>query len=369
MNSSPVENNCYWPDRKDSARDPLPRLLMVFSFLAHTSGSHSVAEDLANKLRGESGGIIQVSPYRSGLLRSLHMAATTLWRRRDYDVAIVGLYSGRAFWWGEAVASLLKWLGRPFVISMHGGALPEFAARNPVRVKNTLRKASAITAPSHYLLEKMRPYCDEILLLPNPIEIQRYEFLPRTNPQPKLIWLRAFHEIYNPEMAIQVANQLKAEFSALHLTMIGPDKGDGSWQQTSKAAQTAGLHDQLLMPGGVANTEVPRWLNRGDIFLNTTNVDNAPVSVIEAMACGLCIVSTNVGGLPYLLEDGQDALLVPPNDPDAMADAVRRLLTEPGLSERLSINARRKAESFDWSAVLPQWKTLLRRLARQNGNL
>jgi glycosyltransferase involved in cell wall biosynthesis len=346
-----------------SVRAPLPRLLMVFSFLSHTSGSHSVAEDLSNKLRDQTGGIIQVSPYRSGLLRSLHMVATTLWRRRAYDLAIVGLYSGRAFLWGEAVASLLKLLGRPFVISMHGGSLPEFAAQNPKRVKNTLRRASAVTAPSHYLLEKMRPYCDDMLLLPNPIEIERYEFRPRTNPQPKLIWLRAFHEIYNPEMAVQVANRLKMEFPDLRLTMVGPDKSDGSWQRTAEAAQKSAVQHRLLMPGGVANSEVPRWLNRGDIFLNTTNVDNAPVSVIEAMACGLCIVSTNVGGLPYLLEDGLDALLVPPNDPDAMAAAVRRLLTEPELAERLSRNARRKAESFDWSAVLPQWKSLLRRLA------
>lgn len=351
-------------DRGQNVRDPLPRLLMISSFLSHKSGSHSVAEDLANKLRDETGGMICVSPYRSGLLRSLHMAAITLWRRRDYDLAIVGLYSGRAFLWGEAVASLLKMLGRPFVISMHGGALPEFAARNPERIKNTLRKASAVTAPSHYLLEKMRPYCDEMLLLPNPIEIERYEFLPRTLPQPKLIWLRAFHEIYHPEMAIQVVARLKAEFPTLYLTMVGPDKGDGSWQRTVEAAQNSGVQDRLLMPGGVANGDVPQWMNRGDILLNTTNVDNAPVSVIEAMACGLCIVSTNVGGLPYLLEDGQDALLVPPNDPDAMAAAVNRLLTEPVLAERLSRNARRKAESFDWSAVLPQWKTLLRRVVQ-----
>ncbi|HMV83896.1 MAG TPA: glycosyltransferase [Blastocatellia bacterium] len=344
-------------------RDSLPRLLMVFSFLSHTSGSHSVAEDLANKLRDETERIIQVSPFRSGLLRSLHMAATTLWRRRDYDVAIIGLYSGRAFLWGETVAALLHWLGRPFVISMHGGALPEFAAQNPERVKNTLRKATAVTAPSHYLLERMRPYCDEILLLPNPIDLHRYEFLPRRAPQPRLIWLRAFHEIYNPKLAVEVLNLLKAEFPALHLTMVGPDKGDGSRQQTVEAAQSLGMQDRLTMPGGVANSEVPQWLNRGDIFLNTTNVDNTPVSVIEAMAGGLCIVSTNAGGLPYLLEDGEDALLVPPNDPGAMAAAVRRLLTEAGLAERLSRNARRKAESFDWSAVLPQWRTLLRRVA------
>jgi glycosyltransferase involved in cell wall biosynthesis len=100
-------------------------------------------------------------------------------------------------------------------------------------------------------------------------------------------------------------------------------------------------------------------MNKGDIFLNTTHVDNTPVSVLEAMACGLCVVSTNVGGIPYLLEDEYDDLLVTSDDPVAMTTAVRRLLIEPGLAPRLSRNARQKAEQFDWSNILPQWEALL----------
>lgn len=77
------------------------------------------------------------------------------------------------------------------------------------------------------------------------------------------------------------------------------------------------------------------------------------------MASGLCVVSTDVGGIPYLLENEHDALLVPPNDPEAMAAAVKRILTEPQLAERLSRNARRKAEQFDWSVILTKWEALL----------
>jgi Glycosyltransferase len=93
--------------------------------------------------------------------------------------------------------------------------------------------------------------------------------------------------------------------------------------------------------------------------LNTSRVDNTPVSVLEAMACGLCVVSTNVGGISYLLEDGHDALLVPSNDPSAMAAAVHRILVEPSLAKHLSYNARKKSEQFDWSNILPQWEALL----------
>ena len=141
--------------------------------------------------------------------------------------------------------------------------------------------------------------------------------------------------------------------------MIGPEKGDGSFQHAQQSAIRLGVPGLITLRHGVPKADVPNWLNTADIFLNTTNIDNTPVTVIEAMACGLCIVSTKVGGIPYLLEDGHDALLVSPNDPAAMAAAIRRILTEPGLAQNLSKNARQKAEQFDWSTVLPQWEALL----------
>jgi glycosyltransferase involved in cell wall biosynthesis len=85
------------------------------------------------------------------------------------------------------------------------------------------------------------------------------------------------------------------------------------------------------------------------------------------MATGLCVVSTDVGGLPDLLRDGEDALLVPPNDPEAMAAAVRRLLTEPGLAATLSHAGRAKVEAMAWPTVLPQWESLLHNAALPRG--
>jgi glycosyltransferase involved in cell wall biosynthesis len=83
------------------------------------------------------------------------------------------------------------------------------------------------------------------------------------------------------------------------------------------------------------------------------------------MACGLCIVSTNVGGLPYLLEDRKDALLVPPDDPAAMTAAVEEILSDPSLARRLSRNARLKAEQFDWRPVVSEWQEILEEASRQ----
>ncbi|MEZ5362585.1 MAG: glycosyltransferase [Bryobacterales bacterium] len=96
--------------------------------------------------------------------------------------------------------------------------------------------------------------------------------------------------------------------------------------------------------------------------MNTARIDNSPVSVVEAMAAGLCVVSTRVGGLPLLVEDQVDCLLTPPGDARAIASAALRILHQPGLSARLSLNARRKAERFDWSVIVPQWERLFTEL-------
>jgi glycosyltransferase involved in cell wall biosynthesis len=148
--------------------------------------------------------------------------------------------------------------------------------------------------------------------------------------------------------------------------MAGPDKADGSLEHTRHAAHILGVERALFLKGPINKSDVPAFLNEGDIFLNTSNVDNTPVSVLEAMACGLCVVSTDVGGIRYLLGNGEDALLVPPEEPVSMAEAVRKILKGSETAAMLSRNARRKAESFAWKAILPEWNRVLERVVRRH---
>ena len=347
----------------------LPRVFIAANFLSSAGGSRSVVEDLAEHMRAGGYRLVTASHHRGGLLRGAHMLATALLRRGSYDAAVVDLYSGRAFLIGEALSIVLKLLGRPFALVLRGGALPEFAERHPRRLRACLGRAAAVAAPSPYLLEEMRPFGDGLQLLPNPVNLAVYEARVRRGVGPNLVWLRSFHEIYNPTLAPRVVALLAEEFPAVRLTMVGRDKGDGSFQRTREAAAGLGVSDRITFTGGVLKRDVPDILRRGDIFLNTTDVDNTPVSVLEALASGLCVVSTNVGGVPHLLEDGRDALLVPPRDAAAMASAVRRLLTDAALAERLSRTGLEKAARFDWTQVMPQWEALLASIAGRRGAL
>ncbi len=274
-------------------------------------------------------------------------------------MAQVDVFSGPAFFWARVTTNLLRLLDKKIILTLHGGGLPAYAERHPRRVAGLLSAATIVTTPSAFLLKRFLELRPDIKRIPNAINLKQYEFRLRANAEPRIIWLRAFHVVYNPILAVETIFRLKKLCPAIQLIMVGRDKGDGSLRAVSDYVAKNNLQANVVLKTGVPKSQVPEWMNKGDIFLNTSTIDNAPVSVIEAMACGLCVVTTNVGGIPYLLEHENDSLLVNADDPRGLADAITRILGDPDLAARLSQNARNKAEKFDWSVVLDKWDKLL----------
>jgi glycosyltransferase involved in cell wall biosynthesis len=337
----------------------MPAVLLIGNFLSASAGVRTVCEELADRLAGARWRVLTTSAKSARAARLADMLAAIWSRRREYDVAHIDLYSGAAFFWAEAAAFALRRTGKPYLLTLHGGGLPRFARRWPGRVRRLLESAVAVTAPSAFLQSEMLRYRPDLLLIPNAIEVARYPFRARTRPLPKLVWVRAFHEMYDPALAIRALGILRERVPDATLEMVGPDKHDGSLERARAAAAGLRLDGAVAFRNAVPKSDVPSCIDRGDIFLNTTTIDNTPVTVLEAMACGLPIVSTNVGGVPNLVRDEAEALLVPPRDPARMSAAIGRLLSDSALAARLSRAARARAESFDWSVILPQWQELL----------
>ena len=332
------------------------------NFLSKSVGVRGAGEDLAEKLRANYWSVISASSH-PGRLKRLIDLLWTAWSNRDkYQIAIVEVYSDLAFCWAEIVCLLLRLIKKPYVLTLHGGKLPEFAQKNSSRMRRLLFSANAVTTPSKYLQQELRGIHENIIYLPNGIELNAYPYRRLYAPKPKLIWLRAFHQIYNPELAIVVLTQLVGEYPDATLTMIGPDKGDGSLPEVRRLIEKYHLTKSVSIMGTIPKDQVGQYLSEGNVFLNTTNYESFGVSVMEAAACGLCIVTTDAGELPILWEDEVDALIVPINDSKAMADAVIRILTEPGLAQKLSTNARKKTENYCWPVILPQWEALFEKV-------
>ncbi len=341
-------------------------VLFVGNFLSGHDGRRTYSEDLAARLEAAGVPLLRASRRMWKPARLADMVGTALGARGAYGTAVVDVYSGQAFLWAEAAARAARTRRRRLVLALHGGGLPEFAARHGARVARLLEMADAVVAPSGYLREAMARCREDIEVIPNAIELERYPFRLRIHAAPRLVWLRSYHAIYNPAMAVEVLARVRERHPEARLTMYGADK-DGSLAQCREAAQRLGVAEAVEFRCATPKEQVGAALAEADVFLNTANVDNAPVSVVEAMACGLCVVSTGVGGLPYLVEDGVEGLLVKPGDADGMAEAVVRLLEEEGLSARLSAMGRRRAERHGWGAVLPRWLELLQANAGDGG--
>jgi glycosyltransferase involved in cell wall biosynthesis len=211
--------------------------------------------------------------------------------------------------------------------------------------------------PSPFLGRAIRPLGFEAEMIPNIIDASKYTFRARSHPAPRLFWMRSFHEIYNPALAVRVFAAVKRDWPDATLVMAGPDRG----QEPAVRALAAdlGLQSAVRFAGFLDMPSKIAEFDAADIYLNTNRVDNTPVSVIEACASGVPIVATRVGGVSDLLTDGDTALLVREGDERSMTEAVKRLLVEPDLAGRLVSAGRRLAESCSAEVVMPHWHRLI----------
>jgi glycosyltransferase involved in cell wall biosynthesis len=239
--------------------------------------------------------------------------------------------------------------------------MPEFMARYPGWNRRVLNRAAALVTPSAYLEQAIRPYGYHASIIPNIIQTERYPFRHRAKLAPRILWMRAFHPIYNPQMAIHAFAQVCKAFPEAELVMGGEENGLGA--ECRELARTLGIANQVRFPGFLDMESKLREGARADIHLHTNRIDNMPVSVVEFAALGLPIVATEIGGIPYLLRHEETGLLVPNESADAAAEAMVRLLRDPELAGRLSANGRSLAEKSAWESVRPQWVELIDEVA------
>ncbi len=336
---------------------------MKIIYFGNNLSSHSqyaTAYDiLSQKLELEKFKIYRSSNKRNKFLRMADMIKDFFLHTPSSDFILIDTFSTTNFWYAFVLSQLARFFKKKYIPILHGGNLPKRLERNPLLSRMIFKNSYANVAPSGYLKHEFEKRGYRTVFIPNILDISQYPYKERNPVRPRLLYVRAFANHYNPGLAVEVLKKLKEKYPEAELCMVGPDK-DGTMAEVKQLTENYGLTDSVRFTGVLPKPEWHKLSEDYDIFINTTNVDNTPVSVMEAMALGLPVVSTNVGGLPYLIEDGRDGILVEPNNPEAFAAAVEELLENPTKAVSLSRNARRKAESFDWQEVRRKWLELLK---------
>ena len=332
-------------------------LLYIGNKLSKKGSTVTSIETLGNFLIAEGFKVTTASSLQNKALRLLDMLWAVITHPKRNTNVLIDTYSTQNFYYAVLVAWLCRVRNIPYIPILRGGNLPARLQISPKKSKALFQGAQVNVAPSHYLLEafKKQGYTN-LLHIPNTIEIGNYPFLLRNNLQPKLLWVRSFAKLYNPLLALDVLTMLIGKGYDASLTMVGPAK-DASFTASKSRAETENL--PVTFTGMLTKEAWIALSTQHDIFINTTNFDNTPVSVMEAMALGLPVVSTNVGGLPYLIEDEIEGLLVVPEDASAFTTAIESLVSNPEKAKAIGLAARNKVEEFDWEVVKHQWISLL----------
>jgi glycosyltransferase involved in cell wall biosynthesis len=315
------------------------------------------------RLLAESGlsvELVQVNaPYRPawvGGLRGVRAAfrlvpyLLELWRSAArVDLFHVMANSGWA-WHLFAVPAI--WVAHvrrvPAIVNYRGGEAESFLLREARLILPGLARARAVVVPSGFLEGVFANYGIATEIVPNIVDLDRFSPAPPRPGRTHIVVTRNLEPIYDIPTAIRAFATIRGRYPDARLTIAG----SGPLRlELEQLAQSLGVADTVRFTGRLDNEQLPDLYRSADLMLNPSTVDNMPISVLEAMASGVPIVSTNVGGVPFVVEDGSTALLVPPRNPEAMAAATLRIFDEPMLRERLRAAGIERARRYAWPQV------------------
>jgi glycosyltransferase involved in cell wall biosynthesis len=336
----------------------MKKLLYIGNKLSEHGYTSTSIETLGEFLENDGYTVYYASSQKNKYFRMIEMISKTISYSNKVDYVLIDTYSTNNFWYAFIISQLCRILKLKYIPKLHGGDLPNRIVKTKFFSKLIFNNACVNIAPSYYLLNAFKESgYKNLLYIPNTIELDKYISFNKQFKSPKLLWVRSFSVIYNPLMAIKVFINLKMMYPDAELCMVGPKK-DNSLEKAIRFAKNHNVEVNFI---GKLSKE--KWIELSaayNVFINTTHFDNTPISVIEAMALGIPVVSTNVGGIPYLLKHDYNALLVSDNNIEAMTLQINRIFIEPNLANKLTENAKESIKSFDWDMVKKQWKDLLR---------
>ena len=284
-----------------------------------------------------------------------------LWRElRRADVVHVFSASYTSFLLAPLPAWLVaRALGKPVLLNYHSGEAADHLRRSRL-ARAVLRRVGATVVPSRFLVEVFAGFGLGAQAIPNVIDRERFRFRRREHLWPRLLSTRNFEANYNVACTLRAFARVQARHPDATLTVVGSGSGAPALHALAASLGLRGVH----FAGRVAPAEMAHCYDDADIYVQTPDVDNMPLSVLEAFSSGIPVVSTRAGGVGTMLTDDVHGLLAPLDDDAAVAAAVCRLLEEPGLGLRLAEAAHRETDACVWAAVRDRWASVYARLVR-----
>ena len=347
------------------AGDGHPRVVLVAASLDILGGQGVQARTIVERLRGD-GYTVDFVPINPRFPRGLHwirrypyvrtvlneaLYLPSLLRLARADVAHVFSASYWSFLLAPAPAIVAaRALRTRVVLHYHSGEADDHLTRWGALVHPWLRLVDEIVVPSEYLRDVFARHGYRARVIRNVVDTSQFRYRERMPLYPRLLCVRNFEPHYGIDTVLRAFALVRAHYPEATLTLAGSGSEQG---RLHELARSLGISPMFV--GRAEPETMPALYDRADIFLNASVVDNQPVSVLEAFAAGLPVVSTGTGDIPAMLRQGTLGLTVPQADPGAMAKAVVSLLEEPHRALSMTRDARQEVERYTWPVVREHW--------------
>lgn len=313
-------------------------------------GGISGQVDILQKMLQTDGHTAEVFSTKASFLRRMLLPFKLKSAGKGFDVFHIHCCSNWGFLPAVVGVSVGRRLGKRIVLTYHGGGGEKFFDRHPKLVRHFLTRTDANIVLSGFLAQVFEKHGLPFVTIPNILELDDSRFRQREMLQPNYVCTRAHEPLYNIPCILRAFHKVQSIRPEATLTLVG---GGSEHENLVRMAEELGLQN-VTFTGRVANEDIYTYLDRADIMLSAPTVDNMPVSLLEAMNAGLLVISSKVGGVPYMVKNNSTGLLFDSDDSDALAGKMLWAVDNQTVARAIALQGHKAVSRYRWENIKEQ---------------
>ncbi len=323
------------------------KILVIANYRESAGGISGVVFNHIKKISEEGHCIRIFNTKRSSFVR-IFLIFSLLIKIRKFSIIHIHGCSGLGFF--PVVLGIIAskiFYNKKTIVTYHGGGAESFLRKHPKFIRKVLNKVDHVTVMSGFLQKIFMNYGVHTEILPNLINIEINDnFYPELK-SPRIISIRALEKIYNIDDIVNAFSLIKSEYINAELNIFGTGS---EYQKIIQLSKRLGL-DSINFHGQLPNEQIHVKLMKSNIMISVPSFDNQPMSILEAFAIGIPVISTNVGGIPYLIKDNVTGFLIEKKQPQQIFEKVKWIINNPEKTKIIVDNAKKEVLSFQWNNV------------------
>lgn len=325
----------------------MKKVLIIANYQPSVGGISVQVELLHKYLNSEEGYQVDIFSLKGSIVKRIFLILKLFFIVRKFDLLHVHACSDRGFLPAMVGAYIGKIYKKNTTLTYHGGGADAFFARKNNLVKNTLQKFDSVIVLSGYLKNIFDHYNLPCIVIPNIAEFDANLYKAKTHIEPKYISVRHLRELYNVKCILKAFEKVKKIIPSATLTILG----DGDQKEMLQNWVIKHNLKDVVFVGAVPHDKMNEYLSQNDIFLTAPKTDNMPMSILEAYNAGLLVISSNVGGVPYMLNDNETGLLFESENADELAKKMIHSVQNKQHAIEMIQNAYQSLDMYKWENI------------------